>query len=62
MRRGPQGEAWQGGGVPADGCGTAGAALLQRVGTSRGLARAVMGLGTALRSLQTAGGPRERAT
>src|SRR4029450_5328274 len=48
MRAGRREEARQGRGAPADGWGTASDALLQRVGASRGLARAVRGLGTAL--------------
>jgi hypothetical protein len=48
MRAGRREEARQGRDAPADGCGTAGDALLQRVEASGGLARAVMGLGTAL--------------
>src|SRR5215831_15398558 len=43
-----QEEARQGRDAPADGCGTAGDALLQRVGVFRKLTRAVMGLETAL--------------
>jgi hypothetical protein len=42
MRAGRREEARQGRDAPADGCGTAGDALLQRVGASRGLGTALI--------------------